>query len=287
MEVRRARGTRRALLRRIHAHAHALLPDPFPPQPPPRPLPLSWLPLLGSAIAFGKDPLAFLRLQQQRHGDIFTAVVGGQRMVFVCDHATWGAIFRMRETLSFKPIGYKVVSTAFQVPMSTITPVFGSDAGHLLHKQLVTHMAGDKLQGLAASAGAALERALRRMEERASGPDAEGFQVANMYSAVARALFDTTLETFHGDGFASDKSWLDFTAYDAQFSYLAGGAPAVLFPGALQALGHMCALFEGSPSYATPDAPASLLMRERRRVFTELQQQACLCNVCVCVCVCV
>jgi hypothetical protein len=250
-------------------------------------LPLSWLPLLGSAIAFGKDPLAFLRLQQQRHGDIFTAVVGGQRMVFVCDHATWGAIFRMRETLSFKPIGYKVVSTAFQVPMSTITPVFGSDAGHLLHKQLVTHMAGDKLQGLAASAGAALERALRRMEERASGPDAEGFQVANMYSAVARALFDTTLETFHGDGFASDKSWLDFTAYDAQFSYLAGGAPAVLFPGALQALGHMCALFEGSPSYATPDAPASLLMRERRRVFTELQQQACLCNVCVCVCVCV
>jgi hypothetical protein len=267
----------------------------LPPNPPV--LSPSWLPLLGSAIDFGKDPLAFLRLQRERHGDIFTAVVGGQRMVFVCDHSTWGAIFRMRDTLSFKPVAHKVVSTAFQVPMSTITPMFASEDGHLLHKMLITHMSGDKLQDLASSASAALEAALGRMEARASPPDIEGFRVANMYSAVARAVFDATLETFLGADFVSDESWLDFTTYDSQFSYLAGGAPGALFPGAIKALDRLCELLALSPSYATADAPvtflpmiglfylytrslltlsipqASPLMRDRRQIFTKLQQQ--------------
>ena len=54
----------------------------------------SWLPFIGSAIQFGSDPLAFLRAQMKKHGDVFTAVVGGERMVFICDHSNWNSVFR-------------------------------------------------------------------------------------------------------------------------------------------------------------------------------------------------
>jgi cytochrome P450 len=165
---------------------------------------------------------------------------------------------------------YKVVAGAFQVPMSVLVPVFSSDDGHLLHKQLITHMSGAKLESLGTSASAALTSALERMHDRAT-PAGEGFKVDRMYSAVARALFDTTLETFYGRDFPSDDSWRDFAAFDSQFSFLAGGAPAVLFPSAIKALDGLCGIFPTSSSYNSAEGPASELMRDRRTTFNKLE----------------
>ena len=231
----------------------------------------SWLPILGSAIDFGKDPVGFVRAQRKKHGDIFTVLIGGNRMVFVCDHGMWNSIFRMREALQFKPISYKVVSTAFQVPMSVINPVFSSEEGHVLHKQLITHMSGSKLSDLTAVAAPALKDALQRMQARASSPDPDGFQTASMYSAVARAVFDTTLETFLGADIPSDECWSRFTTFDSHFSFLAGGAPGTLFPSAIKALEDLCSVIEASPSYASETSPKSALMRERRRSFGKFE----------------
>ena len=66
----------------------------------------SWVPFIGSAIVFGKDPLAFLEAQRARCGDVFTCVIGGHRMCFVCDHTSWNSIFRMRSTLQFGPVRF-------------------------------------------------------------------------------------------------------------------------------------------------------------------------------------
>lgn len=94
-----------------------------------------------------------------------------------------------------------------------------------------------------------------------------------MYSAVARALFDTTLETFYGEDFPSDKSWHDFLMFDAQFSFLAGGAPAAFFPSATRALNGICNIFPTSRSYNSREGPASGLMRDRRDTFRKLQSE--------------
>jgi hypothetical protein len=54
----------------------------------------SWLPHLGNAIAFGSNPLAFVRKQRDAHGDVFVTQLSGLRMVWVADPRVWPVIFR-------------------------------------------------------------------------------------------------------------------------------------------------------------------------------------------------
>ena len=90
----------------------------------------SWIPILGSAIEFGKDPLAFLVAQRKKMGDIFTAYIGGNRLVFVCDHMQWKSLFR-QHALQFKPIAVKVRIACASLLFLFISP---SDCG-ILKKQ--------------------------------------------------------------------------------------------------------------------------------------------------------
>ena len=61
----------------------------------------SWIPFLGSAIVFGKDPLGFVRRSASTLGSpTFVAVVAGERMVFVTDSAQWPAVFREKTVRS-------------------------------------------------------------------------------------------------------------------------------------------------------------------------------------------
>jgi len=54
----------------------------------------TWLPMLGSAIAFGANPLKFVCSNRDTHGDIFVTQLSGLRMVWIADPRSWPAVFR-------------------------------------------------------------------------------------------------------------------------------------------------------------------------------------------------
>jgi hypothetical protein len=70
-----------------------------PPQTEP-PVVWSWLPFLGSAVAFGQAPLDFIRESSARmQAPCFVLVLAGERTCFVADPALWAQVFRERRRL--------------------------------------------------------------------------------------------------------------------------------------------------------------------------------------------
>ena len=74
----------------------------------------SWLPFLGSAVAFGRDPLCFVRRARARaHGPAASRPSRARRSSWA---ARWPAIFREKARLRFDSISRDVVQSAFAMP---------------------------------------------------------------------------------------------------------------------------------------------------------------------------
>jgi len=52
-----------------------------------------WIPWLGCAIDFGKEPLNFIKKSTEKHGVIFTVYAAGQRMTFLTDVSDFHVFF--------------------------------------------------------------------------------------------------------------------------------------------------------------------------------------------------
>jgi len=74
----------------------------------------TWLPMLGSAIAFGANPLKFVCSSRDTHGDIFVTHLSGLRMVWIADPRSWPLVFRgvaLARGSFGNPIGPGITST--------------------------------------------------------------------------------------------------------------------------------------------------------------------------------
>jgi hypothetical protein len=71
------------------------------------------VPILGSALAFGRDAPAFLTDCRRRHGDVFTITVAGQRMTFVLDPHSHAAVLKLQGDLSFHELAHEISARAF------------------------------------------------------------------------------------------------------------------------------------------------------------------------------
>ncbi|KAF7245753.1 7-alpha-hydroxycholest-4-en-3-one 12-alpha-hydroxylase [Varanus komodoensis] len=78
------------------------------------PLDKGFIPWLGHAVSFKKNPLEFLRRMQKKHGDIFTVLVGGNYLHFLMDPHTYRSIIKESEDkLDFYTFASVIVFNAF------------------------------------------------------------------------------------------------------------------------------------------------------------------------------
>ena len=106
----------------------------------------SFLPWFGSLFPFMKDPNAFVDASRRQLGDVFAAIIGGNRLLFVCDHRCFPEVFRRTQDLSFEELKVK-----------TIMPAFGRgdflsvlDAYPDLDNDLTKHLSGPNLAEVSA-----------------------------------------------------------------------------------------------------------------------------------------
>ena len=120
------------------------------------PLVPSWLPWLGSALDFGRKPDAFIAKNHRKFGDVFVAVIMGQRMVFINDRRWLPEIWRHHRSLSFEAFKDKMLVGPLGPNSSKLLEKTGYDIDVPLH----TCLRGEELDNLNANYHDALRAVL-------------------------------------------------------------------------------------------------------------------------------
>ncbi|XP_018599816.1 cholesterol 7-alpha-monooxygenase [Scleropages formosus] len=210
-------------------------------QPGEPPLMNGWIPYLGVALEYGRNPLEFLRSMQRKYGDIFTCKIAGSYFTFVLDPFSYGAVSRQGRNLDFQKfaIGFshKVFGHAdFNDPVYS----YNIKDIHSIFRQTLQ---GPVLQQLISTMMENLQAVMRRDEGH--GWTTEGLQVF-----VERIMFEAGYLTLFGKeeeaeamatGGATPR-WLfmrqameDFHAFDKAFPEMAAGLPIHLCGRAFRA----------------------------------------------------
>uniref|UniRef100_A0AAF6Z3X9 Prostacyclin synthase n=1 Tax=Bos taurus TaxID=9913 RepID=A0AAF6Z3X9_BOVIN len=103
------------------------------------PLDLGSIPWLGHALEFGKDAAGFLTRMKEKHGDIFTVLVGGRHVTVLLDpHSYDAVVWEPRSRLDFHAYAVFLMERIFDVQLPHYNP--GDEKSKmkptLLHKEL-------------------------------------------------------------------------------------------------------------------------------------------------------
>jgi hypothetical protein len=219
------------------------------------------LPLVGDALAFGRDPIAYLRACRRRHGDVFTTHIGRRRMTFFLDAAAYPALLRSADVLRLDEIRDEVSVRALGVDRAAIGQIDAAEV-HALYERLQ----GDHLAAL-------VDRTQLELEAVLAGEAAAGWRREGLYAFVDRVVFTATARVLFGADFPADAA-CPFHRFDAVFPFLVAGVPARLFPGVAQARRRLAALLDVDRGDASPFVHARrsyLATRAGRRDASRMQ----------------
>ena len=104
-------------------------------------------PLLGSALAFGRDAPGFLADCRRRHGDVFTITVAAQRMTFVLDPHSHPAVLKLQGELSFHELAHEISARAFGHRL------LRGEAADAMERATAAHLKGPALGALTVVGG--------------------------------------------------------------------------------------------------------------------------------------
>ena len=227
----------------------------------------SWILFVGSAIAFGKGPLAWLKRQAgELRSDTFVAIIAGKRTVFLTNPDDWPKVLREPPSrLEFKAVAMEVTENAFGVCKADLTSAFAPASHKQAQRGFIQGLQRpDHLGDLTRAAADGLITSLADVPPRAA-----------LFETLAPPLFESTMRALTGDGvFATGACYRDFRLFDRSFAFLAGGAPLALFPTSAAALRRIVDRFSSDPLYAADDGSVSYLMRSRRALFLECAASA-------------
>ncbi|XP_032808483.2 cytochrome P450 7A1-like [Petromyzon marinus] len=239
------------------------------------PLVRSWVPYLGSALRYGAQPLAFLREQQARYGEVFTCLIAGSYTTFICDPFSYGALLRNDRALDFEKFGQKIARTVFgvvdffdpryNVTIEEIHDIFAKTLTgtelHSLTESMLGNLHGYLVEGRAArDAGAGC----------AGGAGGDGWQEEGLNEFCRRTMFRAGVATIFGQNMFDAESSLaemlkSFDDFDRAFPLLVAGVPLWMMPAARRGREALeTALGKVAPG--TMVEPAALIM-QRANLF--------------------
>ncbi|XP_064189015.1 cytochrome P450 7A1 isoform X1 [Anguilla rostrata] len=193
------------------------------------PLVIGWIPFLGVALNYGRNPLAFLRLAQKKYGVIFTCKIAGKYITFITDPFSYSAVFRQGKILDFQKFAIGFSSKVFGHPDFT-DPMYSSSYKDI-HSIFRQTLQGRVLQELTTSMMENTQIIMLR--NNLSGWTKEGLQ-----RFTIRIMFEAGYMTFFGreeqaiaEEDSAAKSLLmqkiidDFLVFDKAFPEMAAGIP--------------------------------------------------------------
>lgn len=176
------------------------------------------LPWLGHALAFGKDPLGFLRGCQQEYGDVFTVRLPSGPRTFLLDPLDHPAYFKNRD-LEFAEVGAEIGGRAFGY---TLEEVKRADIEEVSH-QINVYMKGEPLQVMS-------ERMQQKLVERLRELPVGAWREDTLHRWANEYIFAAGTDALFGEGVYSEELKRAYTTIDKAFPVLAMGLPVKLVP---------------------------------------------------------
>ncbi|CAN0019259.1 unnamed protein product [Lampetra fluviatilis] len=194
------------------------------------PLVRNWVPYLGSALRFGAQPLAFLREQQARYGEVFTCLIAGSYTTFICDPFSYGTLLRNDRALDFEKFGQKIARTVFGI-VDFFDPRYNVTIEEI-HDIFGKTLTGTELHLLTESMLGNLHNYLVAGTEGLGGVLEEGLN-----EFCRRTMFRASVETVFGRNMFDAESLLaellkSFNDFDRAFPLLVAGVPLWMMPAA-------------------------------------------------------
>ncbi|KAI9015477.1 cytochrome P450 [Hyaloraphidium curvatum] len=193
-----------------------------PRKPTDPPLVAGWIPFLGVALEFGARGDEYLRQCAEENGPIFTLVLAGRTLTYVCDPNIFSGIVKDKRW-GFVVVGAEVVKHVADIELSWSFAI-EDDAHRVVAKWLLGDTAtltkrfserADEFLAHEVTDGEALD--LYRLSNRA------------VFLAGGKALFGTGIPLV---GDEAEANCARFDAFDSAFPLFAGGLPSFLIPKA-------------------------------------------------------
>ena len=172
------------------------------------------LPFLGLALPFGRDAMGLLERERERHGDVFTLFIGGQRMTFIADPMSVPAVLKAKR-LRFAPIADEVADKAFGIPK--IRELAAMEA---LERTAKDYLKGRYLGSMTVRMETELRALLPSFVKGRERLELYRFIWDLMFAAGARAVFGTGKDT---PAIAEA-----FETFDREFPLMVAGAPSFM-----------------------------------------------------------
>lgn len=183
----------------------------------------SWIPVLGQALNFQKDPTTFMKSCADKYGPVFTMLLGGKDITFVVDPAFFPTI-RKSSHLSLHPV-VPITRRTFGVTPNGIAS-YNTELDHHFNKTIINV---DSLTELTHKNQAELRRIFHK--KYAAGPSHSG----TLYKYVSEIIFETTVVTIFGEKFYDPTFLEKFNLFDDVFPLLVAELPQSFFPTATSA----------------------------------------------------
>ncbi|XP_012503371.1 PREDICTED: 25-hydroxycholesterol 7-alpha-hydroxylase [Propithecus coquereli] len=188
------------------------------------PLIKGWLPYLGMALKFQKDPLNYIKTLQKQHGDIFTVLLGGKYITFILDPFQYPLVLKNHKQLSFREFTNKLLMKAFSIKKLSENDEM-NDELHLCYQLLQ----GKSLDTL-------LENLMQNLKQVFEGRllKTTSWDTAQLFTFCSSIIFEITFTTIHGNILAGNRKKLiselrdDFLKFDDKFPYLVSDIPIEL-----------------------------------------------------------
>ena len=185
---------------------------------------VSYIPFLGSALAFSANPHAFLTSCRQKYGECFTVNVAGRRMTFVTSPMDYGAVFKHKE-LSFTAMGNKIAHDVLDQGSASIG-VPHIDAA--IHSQYVKHLSGDGLEELTRNSYIQIREWMKKDKTTHFTTPATHHRQVGLRQWITDLGFEAGVKAVFGEGLDIDELKPLFFTFDNAFPLFVGGAPSFL-----------------------------------------------------------
>ncbi|KAE8598826.1 hypothetical protein XENTR_v10016956 [Xenopus tropicalis] len=215
-------------------------------QPGEPPLENGLIPYLGCALQFGANPLEFLRVRQNKFGNVFTCKIAGQFVHFVTDPFSFNSVMRHGRHFDWQKFHFATSAKAFG--HSNIDSS-DSEVTQNVHDSFLKTLQGDALDPLISNMMENLQHTM--LQNSSYKVNSKDWVTEGLYAFCYRVMFEAGYLTLFGKEFNSpeDKNLArqeaqralilnaieNFKEFDKIFPALVAGLPIHVFKSAYSA----------------------------------------------------
>ncbi len=175
------------------------------------PLITGYIPYLGVAMHFAKDPKGYEDSMRKIYGDSFTMYVFGQFITVMMSPHDIQKIYSQPKKFDFHQISERHALNTFGMKPFT-------DENHETHHSLVTHIQNHDLDFLT-------NRARDLLEEMLFNEKTKQFNQVDMHDWISKIIVSVTTRALFGENIDIESIQKDYPPFDHQFGLLASNVP--------------------------------------------------------------